>query len=229
MAVKHDWVTRNHQNLCNQTKQTTLYIDNVENKIRMGLDGSIGKWITDEFDPKYIVYTEAFNAWKDPATRTQLNIVALFAAEKAFVPLYRKLYTGMLKNNPLVTDSDLVAMGMPKRPDKHREAVPEPTGVLEVAVKTPSPGVVVFHFRVAGETGHAKGYGIQGYELCGSIMDKEPEDWSELKQNYFTTTAALHIAFNGGLCGKRFYYAARQENNRGVKGDWNKIQFVVIP
>ncbi|MDR3267938.1 MAG: hypothetical protein LBT83_02580 [Tannerella sp.] len=229
MAERSDWLNHNHQGLYNQAKQTFTYMNEKENKTRMGLDGNIGIWITDEFDPKHLVFSNAFNEWIDPATRTPMKITALEEAEKAFIPVYRQLYTGVLKNNPLVTDIDLVAMGMPKRPDGHREPVPAPTDVLEIVTKTPSPGVVEFYFRVAGETGHAKPYGIQGYELRGGTLDEAPVNWSQLPLSYFSTTSPLHLTFEGEQRGRHFYFAARMENNRGVKGDWSEIESVIIP
>jgi hypothetical protein len=229
MTAKSDWLNHNHQDLYNQAKQTSTYMSVDANKIRMGLDGSISLWINNEFNPKLMEFSKAFDEWLDPSLRTPLKIAALEDSEKAFIPLYRQLYTGVLRNNPLVTDIDLVAMGFPKRPDGHREPVPDPTSILEVVTKTPSPGVVEFHFRIAGEAGHAKPYGTQGYELRGGIFEEAPVNWSQLPQSYFTTSSPLHLTFEGDQRGKHFYFAARLENNRGVKGDWNEIEPVIIP
>ncbi|MDR3269615.1 MAG: hypothetical protein LBT83_11200 [Tannerella sp.] len=229
MSAKSDWLKHNHQALYNQANQTSSYMNNEENKVRMGLNGNINNWITGEFNSKHLAFSNAFVGWLDPALRTPMKITTLDKAEKDFIPVYRQLYTGVLRNNPLVTDADLVAMGFPKRPDNHREPVPDPTAILEVIAKTPSPGVVDFYFRIAGETGHAKPYGIQGYELCGGLFAEAPVNWSQLPMNYFSTTSPLHLAFEGNQRGRHFYFAARLENNRGVKGDWNEIQSVIIP
>jgi hypothetical protein len=229
MAAATDWLSRTHQGLHDQANQTTVYMKVEANSVRMGLNGSIALWINNEFDPKHLEFSKAFDDWHDPATRTPLIITGLEESEKTFIPVYRQLYTGVFRNNPLVTDVDLVAMGLPKHPDPHREPVPDPTGILEIEVKTPSPGVVLFYFRIVGEEGHAKAYGIQGYELRGGVMEEMPQDWSELPESNFTTSSPLHLAFNGALRGKHYYYAARQENNRGVKGDWSPIAFVIIP
>jgi len=229
MATNHDWLNHNHQGLYNQANQTNTYIKVAGNKTRMGLNGSIDLWINNEFDPKFEELSKAFLEWLDPSVRTPMKVSDLEDAEKAFIPFYRQLYTGMIRNNPLVTDADLVAMGLPKRPDGHREPVPAPTGLLEVTTTTPSPGVVKFYFKIFGEKKSKKPYGVQGYELRGGFFEEPPVNWSQLPGSYFTTTSPLHLNFEGDQRGKTFYFAARMENNRGVKGDWTKILAVIVP
>ncbi|MDR2622439.1 MAG: hypothetical protein LBC48_07665 [Dysgonamonadaceae bacterium] len=106
----HDWLPKNHEALYNQSTQTMDYLTASANLTRMGFgaDTPQGEWLVNTFDV-------AYTAWANPAERTTAKTAALTSAEEAFNPLYRQLYTGFLKVSPLVTDSDLVSMGLPLR------------------------------------------------------------------------------------------------------------------
>ena len=103
------------------------------NRERMGFGSSTpyGQWLDADFWPKFSDFSAAFNDWRNPAERAHLKTDALAAAEKVFVPTYRQLYTGMLKGNPLVTDVDLDAMGLPKHSSGGNTPAPVATTEVE--------------------------------------------------------------------------------------------------
>ncbi|MDR1666081.1 MAG: hypothetical protein LBS03_00065, partial [Bacteroidales bacterium] len=150
-------------------------------------------------------------------------------AEAAFKPLYRQLYNGFLRENPLVTDADLIAMGLPARGSGGRTPAPDPTTAPFGEVKTPSPGVVDIHFRDAGSESRKKPAGVHGAEIRWTVSDTPVTDWTQLVNSSFDTNSPLRLSFAGADRGHRLYFALRWENTRGVKGPWSEIQETIIP
>ncbi|MDR1724124.1 MAG: hypothetical protein LBR84_09345 [Tannerella sp.] len=102
--AKNEWVPKGHEDLHTQANQTATYLAVSTNLTRMGLSGA-SSWISTEFTSKLTPMNTAYTAWQNPATRTPELIANLNNAEAVFVPAYRKLYTGFLRENPLVTDA----------------------------------------------------------------------------------------------------------------------------
>lgn len=227
MAQKLDWLPQNHEALYNQSSLTKQYLN--ENLEGLGISGTSAAWVQNNFNPTCDAYGEAFLAWQNPAERTPLKTTALKTAKDTFTPVYRQLYTGFLKNNPNVRDEDLVAMGLPARPDKKPTPAPAPTTTPEAEVELPSRGVVTVHFRDKGATKKAKPTGVHGAEIAWAVLDTPPVDWSELNNSAFDTQTPYQFTFDGSQRGKKLYFALRWENTRGVKGNWSEIYETVIP
>jgi hypothetical protein len=191
------------------------------NLARMGLTG-MQTWITGTLQPAFVAFRTAFENWKNPSERTTVRTAVLRDTEAAFVPLYRHLYTGLLKNNPLVTDADLVTMGMPERSNAGRKASSVSKESPNAFVKTPNPGIVEIFFGT-------KPHGMRGAEICWALLDKPPLNWTELIHSSFNTASPLRLSFDGNQRGRRLYFAIRWENTRGEKGPWSEIQDTVIP
>jgi hypothetical protein len=206
------------------------YLQVEDNLMRMGLTG-FQTWIAGTLQPAYTNFSMAFDSWKNPAERTPIKMATLKDAEAAFIPLYRHLYTGMLKDNPLVTDADLVAMGMPERGSGGRKppVVPETSPVA--TVRMPGPGIVEFHYRDSSvdNSSRAKPAGVHGAEICWAILDTPPVNWSQLEHSSFDTASPFRLSFEGEERGRHLYFALRWENTRGEKGPWCAIQDTVIP
>jgi hypothetical protein len=207
------------------------YLGNEERRARMGFASgtSLGTWLETTFFPPFDAYNHAWEAWKNPATRTTVITTVFVDAEKVFIPVFRELYTGLLRGNPLVTDDDLNAMGLPERSSGGRQPSPDPTTTVEAEVATPSPGVVEIHFRNAESEHRAKPEGVHGAEIKWLISDTPPAGWDALTNSVFDTRTPYVFSFAYEDRGKRLYYALRWENTRGVKGPWNEIQSVIIP
>ncbi|MDR2775433.1 MAG: hypothetical protein LBC19_11980 [Tannerella sp.] len=188
---------------------------------RMGLTGMQG-WIIGTFQTAYNTFKTAFDAWKDPSARTPVKTSALLEAEDAFITVYRQLYTGVLRENPLVTNADLLAMGMPERSSGERHPIPAPKVAPKLSARTPNPGVVEIDFGSKPQEAH-------GLEICWAVLDQPPTNWSELVHSSFDTASPLNLTFEGDQRGRRIYFAGRWESPRGEKGPWNEIQDAVIP
>ena len=227
--MSRDWMQRGHQKLHEQANQTVNYVT-VE-LVRLGLMG-ITDWITEDVTPKLTAMNQAYELWNaDPSARTPLIISTLIESEAAFIPFYRQLYNGFLRNNPMVTDTDLVAMGLPMR-SAGRTPSPVPATVPTYTVKTPLPGIVELHYYddAGGESRkYAKPKGVHGVEIRWAILDEAPVDWETLTHSAFDTATPFRLTFEGNNRGNRVYFALRWENTTGQKGPWSAIGFAFIP
>jgi hypothetical protein len=226
-----DWLPQNHEALYNQATQTMDYLTASGNLVRMGFgaDTPQGEWLVNTFDVTYTAFITAYTAWANPAERTSVKTANLVAAEKLFNPLYRQLYTGFLKVSPLVTDADLVAMGLPQRSDDKPTPAPVPTTVPVTEIVLPAPATVEIHFHDEGKKSVAKPKGVHGAEICWAILDAPPSHWNDLTNSSFDTRTPLRLEFDIEERGKTLYFAIRWENTRGEKGPWSEIQTAVIP
>jgi hypothetical protein len=228
MAKSVDWLQRNHESLYNQAKATVGHLtDQVLN--RVGITGPILAWYNGEFIPKNNAFNLAFEDWLNPADRTPAKTATLKTAENEFKPVYRKLYTGYLKNNPLVTDTDLVEMGLPKRFSGVKTPPTPPTSVIEATVDTSVPATLIVHYRDKNDRGTAKPKNVRGTELKWIILDIPPTDWAQLLNSEFDTRTPIKLVFSGNQRGKTVYFALRWENNVGDKGPWSEIYSAIIP
>jgi hypothetical protein len=230
-SAKQDWLPQNHEALYNKANRTVNYLTSTEVRIRLGFtaDTPQGKWLDGVFSDRYGAFVSAYNVWKNPAQRTPIMAAAFADARKAFTPVYRQLYTGLLKQNPLVAETDLVAMNLPERPAGGRSPVPVPHTTPEAEIVLPSPAVIEVHFRDAGSDHVAKPRGVHGAEIAWAILDAAPVNWGQLTHTRFGTHTPFHLVFEGDQRGKRLYFALRWENTRGKKGPWSNIQDAVIP
>ena len=231
MSANKDWLSHNHEELYEQSRQTVEYLTVDANRNRIGFaEGTLqGQWLDQTLIPAGSAFATAYEAWQNPATRTAVISVTMYEAERAFKSLYRKLYIGFLKNSPLVTDADLVAMGLPERGSGARTAPQPPVTVPAYEARMPSPGVVEIHFRDAGAGRKAKPARIHGVEIAWAVLDNTPVGWNELTHSSFDTRTPFRLTFEGDRRGKRVYFALRWENTRGEKGPWSNIGEAVIP
>jgi hypothetical protein len=231
MRKGSDWQPKNHEALYDQCMQAWTYLNSSENRTRMGFgaDTPQGTWLTAQFWPKYSAFTLAFNAWKDSATRTPVKTTVLEETERLFREVYRQLYTGFLRDSPLVTEADLVAMALPERHSGGNSPVPPPTTFVETVVTPVGPAAIAIHFRDKGSDRKAKPAGVHGAEIVWAILDTPPANWEDLVHSSFDTYTPLGMTFENDQRGKTLYFAARWENTRGDKGPWSEIQNTIIP
>jgi hypothetical protein len=231
MTIKQDWLPRNHEQLFDLAFVTVKYLQVEANQTRMGFGAYSAqlKWLNAEFFAKYDAFKVAFENWRDPAARTKIILEQLRETEKVFREIYRQLYTGFLKESPLVTDDDLVAMGLPKR---NTERVPSPIAETypESHVDTGTIRRLAIHFYDQGKMkSKAKPKGQHGAEICWVISDTPIVDVSDLTHSAFDTKTPFILEFQGHERGKTVYFCLRWENTRGEKGPWSEVQSAVIP
>jgi hypothetical protein len=231
MTLNADWLPRNREALYDKAKQTKEYISDSANRTRMGFAPGTpqGDWLDNVFLPIFAAFITAFDSWRNSATRTAVISATLYNSQKEFIKLYRKLYIGFLKNNPIITDTDLIAMGFPERGDNKRTQVQPPTTIPEAEVRLPSQGVIEIHYRDEGSESKAKPAGVHGVEIAWAILETAPTDWVQLTNSAFDTRTPFEMTFGGDKRGKHLYFALRWENTRGEKGHWSPIREVIIP
>ncbi|MDR2406587.1 MAG: hypothetical protein LBE13_00515 [Bacteroidales bacterium] len=225
-----DWLPRNHEDLYDHLSQTWSYLKKHKNRSRMGLDGKIGVWLDTEFEAARKVFVAAFEVWKDKSKRTPRITEHLKKAEEKLKPLYITLYTGFLKENPFVTDEDLMAMNLPSRLEgNHPEATILLRSVPSVVIEQGSAGVLIIHFRDGEDRNRVKPRGIHAVEVCWAILDKAPTELSQLTNTSSDTRTPIRFTFDPDKRGKKFYCALRWENIRGEKSTWSIIYSASIP
>jgi len=226
-----DWMAREHTALHDQAQRTWNYASTTDNATRMGMgpDTPLGLWMQNTFYPVLDQWMMAYQRWVDPVNRTPAQIGDLRATEEQFKPLYRELYTGFLKNNPLVTDYDLIEMSLPTRSSGGNTPAPTPTTAPEATVVLPMSRVVEIHFQDAGSERKAKPAGVHGAEIAWAILPAAPAKQEELNNSSFDTHTPFRLEFDIDQCGQHVYFTLRWENTRGEKGPWSPIYTTVIP
>jgi hypothetical protein len=232
MSTEKDWLKHNHEALYDQATQTFNYLTARANRERMGFatGTALGDWLDNEFTPKLEAFEAAFADWKDPAERTQTKTIKLAEAEDAFKPVYRRLYTGFLRESPLVTDDDLNSMGLPKR-SSGRTPAPVPTEHPDADVDTSQLRRVTIHFY-ENKSAHkkAKPAGVHGAEIRWNVFDAQQEVYlDDLTNSSFDTNSPFTLEFTDRQRGKVLYFALRWENTRGEKGPFGPILNAIIP
>jgi hypothetical protein len=231
MSSTKDWLKKGHTPLYIQSGITKKFLDDANNRTRIGfLSGSPqGIWLEEEFFVKLAVFVAAYLAWMESESeRTPHQLTALLAAEKAFRKVYRKLYTGFLKENPLVTDNDLEDMALPKHHAGGITPAPVATTVPWVKVRLRVVRHLTFDFG-GSETSKAKPDGQHGMEMTGRAGGDKPSGLGDLTHSYFDTHTPLDIEFREDERGQTFWFAVRWENTTGEKGPWSEIMSAVIP
>ncbi|MDR0729328.1 MAG: hypothetical protein LBF19_04300 [Prevotellaceae bacterium] len=232
MSSRPDWLPKNHEALFDKAMLTANYITVMENRNRMGFaaDTVQGVWLDTVFVPSYGAFKAAFVQWQHPSFRTKILTVRLREREAAFKQVYRRLYTGLLKGSPLVTDMDLQSMGLPLRYDGSRRPAAVAKKAPECRVMMPGPGRLVFHYY-SGESSHrrAKPDGQHGVEIRWAILDAPVVDLEDLSHSVFATRPPVILDFDWRDRGKMLYYCLCWENTRGQKGIWGHVFSVIIP
>ena len=235
MARVKDWVKSNHVEFYNQLEQTNTYFTRPANLAKWGFTtgGPMETWVKETYLPQVALYKAGYEAWLSKPTRTSVVTVTLRQEERKMKTLYRKLYVGFLKGNPLVSAEDFAAMDLPLPSDGSRHDA-------DVAKTHPASRVDTSELRVLRIN-----YGTEILE--GTIVKRvKPEDQDEMEiwwaisdgplrsfkdlVNKDVDTASPYVLrFEEEDRGKCFSYAMRWRNTRGVPGPWSPILSVYIP
>jgi hypothetical protein len=228
-----DWMPRKHEALYDKAGQTWLYISSPLNRDRMGfiIGTPSGVWLDTVFMTAYNTLETAFTSWKNPAERTPAITARLLEAEETFIPIYRMLYTGFLKSSPLVTDDDLVSMGLPKRHSGGNKPSPIARKNPDADIDTSQIRRVGVHFfEMDGAIKVPRPEGTHGVEAWWAVFDTRQEvTLDQLIHSSFSTRSPLTLDFPDEQRGKAVYFALRWENTRGEKGPFGPILFAIIP
>jgi hypothetical protein len=231
MSTTTNWLPAGHAALYNLATRVKEYILSADNRDRMGF-GSVtplGNWFDQVFMPAYYSYSAIMTQWLDEAHRTSGVIATLKTEEEAFTPVFRRLYSALLKDNPLVSGTDLSNMGLPPRHTGGSPRHPAPDTEVAVVASTPGHGRITLDYYNEGSESKAKPFGVHGAELVYKISDTQVTDHDELIHSLFDTDSPFHLTFPDSQRGKTLYYSLRWEGTAGLKGPWNSIKEIVIP
>jgi hypothetical protein len=204
-------------------------VHNVQAKVAINLSKwGISSSSYSSLNAPVVAFDNALRISEDPATRTPAAIRLRDDLRATLEGSFRPFVQGQLYHNPLVTDADLLTMGLPPH-DHTPTSVPPPDKEPELEFATPSPAIVEIRFSGKDEKGHAKPKGVHGLELRWTFADTPPIDWSELAHSEFATHSPLRLTFEGHDRGKWLYVAARWESTRGETGPWTEIVSAIVP
>jgi hypothetical protein len=228
--TKKDWLPFNHADLRQKAIVTMAYLDmeGVRERFGLGAGTPQGAWIDQQFTPAFAELDVAYEKWKDPAERNRVQMQGLRSAEAVFKPLFRQLYIGFLKYNPLVSNEDLAGMGLPSLHQGHRTPVHVPETLPASRVLLPSPYVVEIHFYDE-HSHHAKPAGVHGVELAWAMLDAPPKEMEDLANVRFSTRSPIKLNFDEYERGKKIFFALRWQNTRGENGPWSRIYNSIVP
>jgi hypothetical protein len=210
-----------------------LTFQNEVHNLRAQLAINYGRWeipgsaIT-RLDPLIAAFDAAVAVSENPQTRTTIAVRKRNEARAALERVLRPFIQGYLEHNLLVTDDDLLLMGLPIH-DRKPTPVEPPKEEPELDVQPASAGVLEIRFGGKNERGHAKPSGVHGMELRWVMAETPPVDWAELTHSEFATRSPIQLSFEGHDRGKWIHLAGRWENSRGVKGPWTEIRGAIVP
>jgi hypothetical protein len=108
--------------------------------------------------------------------------------------------------------------------------MPRPTTKPEVTADTRNEREVTFGFGEHGAKRMGKPEGIGACVIRWGIFDREPTDISELVNVETITKSPFTLKFKESDRGKRLYFVACWQINRGrIEGPMTDIRYVIIP
>ncbi|MDR1368782.1 MAG: hypothetical protein LBJ72_01460, partial [Dysgonamonadaceae bacterium] len=223
--TKNDWLAKSHE-LRHKLAVLIFTILIGDLRIKAGLTAKTppGDWYDNVYTPQCTAFCNAFDVWNNISTRTPVALDDLNKAEEDFIPLVRKLYN-FVRENPVITDSDLEKMGFPK----HSSGGHTPAQVAETApymIATAAGARIVDIGYGATQASRSKPAGQHGIEVIHEISDTKPE-LEQMTRSDFDTRTPLRITFHDSERGKTLWFAGRWENTRGQKGPFGEIQSVI--
>ena len=187
---------------------------------------SIPKAQMDEVQGKMDAFSNLQNDFPNDPTRAQIK--KRNAAQREAMLAIRYLVRFYLRRD-VVTDPDLIAMGIP--PISH-------TRTLHINVTE----TVAFEFRMSpfftvtvdfwqAELEHtkAKPNGYMGAEFIWNIGSEEPASPDDYRYKLMLSRRPHRFVFDKDDRGKTVWFAARWQNARGNTGVWSPAQSTIIP
>jgi hypothetical protein len=194
------------------------------NEENWGLDQD---WMTGTLQPPKDEWDIAWEAYRNPDTRTPILTLSKQNARENYEPLLRKL-VAMLESNPRISAEQLKEMGI-ELPSHDHTPAPVATTYPEARSDTSTLRLLKLFFHDAESTHKAKPKGQHGAEIRWMILEAPPQSVKELTNSAFDTNSPLTLEFDDTERGKTVYFCLRWENTRGQKGPWGEILSALIP
>jgi hypothetical protein len=173
-------------------------------------------------------YEAAVEVSENPETRTSASIMRRNERRADLEKKLRPFIQGQLEYNELVTDDDLIAMGLPvhdRTPTKH--PAPHSRPALEVTPTNNREHTVRAANQLTGkDTKPADAYGVR---YVSDIRDTPPLNADDLRHSVFSRKTTRVYEYSEENRGKTAYYASCYENSKGDTGPWSDIVSAIIP
>jgi hypothetical protein len=169
----------------------------------------------------------ALHAQADSPVKNAVVVAEKNAARKALIEKIRTM-AGFRLKNPVITDVDLIAMGLHPR-DTTRTPVPVPVTRPKISIEL----IDVRRFKVVFQNmdtkSKAKPYGVNGAVIAYAVLDAPPADPDALTRSVLATRTPHILEFTEEERGKTVYIAICWQNEKGQKGPWSEIESAIVP
>jgi hypothetical protein len=185
-------------------------------------------WWTGSVLPAMEAWDEAYEAWKDPDTRTKIITAEKNQTRKDLEPLLSRLIE-TLRADPVVTDAQERALDIYIEP---RSTAPLPATDEQVEideVELDTSRRVVAKFKSKGATNRGKPHGVASMELRHGIRVDDPKEVDELTEVDIFTRSPLLLEFKESERTQKVYMVGRWIMKNGKTGPWGDIVWSVIP
>ena len=231
MARTHHWEPTSFEALNNKVIifRESFTVD-LRTRIGLASNTPLGKFVDDNLFPKIDLFNGYYGIWSNPAKRTLEDLANLRNAKEELLDVYHEV-TKLLRNNPLVTDADLILLDLKPRSTGERRPSQKAERVVAYRVECPAPGRLEFHFYdESGEHRRGKPDGQHSVEVVGGVFAAPGRvEHKDLTMTLIHTKSPFHIDFDDADRGKCFYFSMRWLNTRAEKGPWSAIAYAIIP
>ncbi|MDR1384857.1 MAG: hypothetical protein LBJ67_13570 [Planctomycetaceae bacterium] len=189
-----------------------------------GIPTDLKQALQTAYDDFYTFYMQSASPTERTAVITEQKNVARKELEKQI----RELVGYWLKN-PVITDADRIALGLPIHKTTHTPA-PVATTYPDFDIDSSTIRRLTIHFYDQGQKkSKAKPVGQHGAEIRWAILDAPTQNVDDLIHSSFDTHTPFTLDFNGTQRGQTVYFCLRWENTRGEKGPWSEITSAIVP
>ena len=179
----------------------------------------------DDLDLLFLEYKNLFDIANNMSTRTTAAIAAKDTAKRLFVEALRNFLKEFIIYNSLVTDPDLILLGLTPHKTTHSRAKRAQTFPIPTKFENHAPGVLTIH---AEDSEGKKLKRTNHLMCCYAVLEHPPQKMEELTKRVYSNTSVITLKFDMKELGKTVYFAFCWRNNRGEDGYWGNIQARMI-
>jgi len=161
------------------------------------------------------------------ASPTSANIHQRQNTHKNATRLLRVFINQFLRFPP-ITDTDLIAMGIPPR-DTIRTTHFQVTENVAFNITLSAIRELKINFWIQDANHRAKPKGYDGAIIIWGIADKAPLNPEDLTHHIMASRTPFTLFFTEEERGKTVYIALAWQNERGIRGTWSEYQTAVVP
>jgi hypothetical protein len=166
---------------------------------------------------------------EEPLTRTPVSVEAKNRSRKTLEADLRESIKSYLTYNPLVTDEDRKALGLPIHKTTRTHA-PIADTHPDFDIGTGTLRQLNVHFYDQGQrTSKAKPAGQHAVNIKWAILSAPPTSLHELTNSAMDTRTPFTLHFDENERGKTVYFCLCWVNTREEEGPWSEIVSAIIP